>query len=202
MKKLRFLFLAVSLNLALVACSEQTISTEQRDWSYDELTGPEYWGELAPENSACVKGSEQSPINLEFSQVRADKKLRRNLIYYEPTTFTLLNNGHTVQANATTESNLIVVEGNVYKLSQFHFHTPSEHQFNSQNYDMELHLVHSDKNGRLAVLGLMIQEGRENKILAPVWSALPNKETKQVISEKYLINLQTLLLPHQTHPYL
>ena len=197
MKKFIFLFLAVFLNLVLVACSEKTTSTKQSDWSYDELTGPEYWGELDPGNSACVNGSEQSPINLEFSQVKVDKKLKGNHIYYEPTTFTLLNNGHTVQANATTENNRIVVDGTEYKLAQFHFHTPSEHQFNSQNYDMELHLVHNDENGKLAVLGVMIQEGRENKILAPVWSALPNKETNQVISEKYLINLQALLPQNQ-----
>ncbi|AWE06132.1 carbonic anhydrase [Lysinibacillus sp. 2017] len=197
MRKHGYLFLAVCLNLALVACSEQVASTEQSSWSYDEFNGPEYWGELTPENSACVNGREQSPINLEFSQVKADKKLKGMPIYYEPTTITLQNNGHTIQANATDEINSIVIEGNEYRLSQFHFHTPSEHQLNGQNYDMELHLVHKDNNGKLAVLGVMIQEGRENETLASIWAVLPKGKTKKIISKKYLIDLQALLPPNQ-----
>ena len=38
------------------------VYTRQREWSYEESTGPEYWGELAVSNRACAKGSEQSPI--------------------------------------------------------------------------------------------------------------------------------------------
>ena len=129
--------------------------------------------------------------------VTKPKKLKGTQIYYESTSFTLVNNGHTIQANATTDSNLIVVDGSVYKLSQFHFHTPSEHQFNGQHYDMELHLVHNDKNGRLAVFGVMIQQGRENKILASIWGELPKEETEKVISEEYLIHLQALLPQNQ-----
>ncbi len=183
-------------NTGLNEEEEKTTNTEH-DWSYDEVTGPEYWGELDPGNSACANGSEQSPINLEFSQVKEEKILKEMQVYYEPTTFTLLNNGHTVQANATSESNRIIVEGNEYKLAQFHFHTPSEHQFNGQHYDMEMHLVHNDGNGNYAVLGVMIQEGRENEILASLWDVLPREETKKNLSEEYSIDLEALLPENQ-----
>jgi len=227
-KKLVYLFLVVSLSFLLGACSEQapetavlkeektndvkedqstamkgneaeeTHITHAAQWSYNGDTGPEHWGKLDNANLACVNGSEQSPINIEFSQVKANKKLEGIQIQYEPATFSLLNNGHTVQANAATESNSIVIEGNEYKLSQFHFHTPSEHQYNGQNYDMELHLVHKDANGKLAVLGLMIKEGRENGNLASVWEVLPKEETKNEISVKEPIDLQDLLPHDQT----
>jgi carbonic anhydrase len=36
---------------------------------------------------------------------------------------------------------------------QFHFHTPSEHAINGQRTEMEVHFVHKDNCGRLAVLG-------------------------------------------------
>jgi len=206
MKKLGYLFFAVSINLTLAACADQTkeenevrtTSADESDWSYEELTGPEYWDELDPGNLACANGSEQSPINVELPQVKAEKKLNENEIYYEPTEFTVENNGHTIQANATTDSNLLVIEGNEYKLLQFHFHTPSEHQFNSQNFDMELHLVHSDKNGNLAVLGIMIQNGKKNELLAGMWNELPKEESIKDISEKYLIDLKALLPKNQT----
>ncbi len=171
------------------------VNTKPRAWSYEESTGPEYWGELAASNAVCAKGSEQSPINIVSSQVIQEKKSGGKQINYAPTTFTLHNNGHTIQANATTENNSIIVEGKQYKLAQFHFHTPSEHRFNARYYDMELHFVHKDESGNLAVLGVMIQEGRENEVLATVWDGLPSKEKE--VSEEYLIPLQSLLPENQ-----
>ncbi|MCF6410773.1 carbonic anhydrase [Pseudalkalibacillus salsuginis] len=206
-KKFVYSFLAVFLIFSLGACSEktkeapdtnkseskETHSKQTAHWSYEGETGPEHWGELDQANATCVDGSEQSPINIEFSQVITDKKTENIQIQYEPTPFTLVNNGHTVQANAKTESNSILVEGNKYKLAQFHFHTPSEHQFNGQHYDMELHLVHKDANGKIAVLGVMIQEGEKSEKLASIWDVLPKEETREGIPVKEPIDLQGIL---------
>ena len=40
---------------------------------------------------------------------------------------------------------------------------------------MELHFVHKNKDGKLAVIGVMINEaaGKENKAFKPVWDVLP-----------------------------
>ncbi|WP_172372629.1 carbonic anhydrase [Sporosarcina jiandibaonis] len=209
-------FLVVSLSLLLGACSEQTkettkpekeeahvIEKEETDdtttaeWSYEEETGPEHWGELDSSYSACVNGTEQSPINIDSSQVKTTEKLDNVEIQYMPTEFSIVNTGHTVQANPTTPNNSIVVEGKEYILAQFHFHTPSEHQFNSQYLDMELHLVHQDANGKLAVLGLMIQEGKENEALASIWGELPKNETENEIAIKDPVDLQALLPSNQ-----
>ncbi|WP_338470854.1 carbonic anhydrase family protein [Niallia sp. XMNu-256] len=227
-KKLVYLFFAVSLSFLIGACSsqdsktvasleektsnvkeeastvmnenetEETEITQVAQWSYNGDTGPEHWGMLDKANLACADGSEQSPLNIEFAQVKGNEKLEEIQIQYEPTTFSLLNNGSTVQANATTDSSRINIEGKEYKLAQFHFHTPSEHQFNGQNYDMELHLVHQDANGKLAVIGLMIKEGEENENLASVWELLPNEETEKEISVKEPIDVQALLPQDQT----
>lgn len=217
-KNLLYPFLVVSLSFLLVACSDQTKETtipkkvevtDMQDnktihnvptahWSYKGETGPGHWGELVPAFSACIQGNEQSPINIEFSQVKASEGSENIEIQYKPTPFSIVNNGHTIQANAATPSNNIVVEGKEYKLVQFHFHTPSEHQFNSQQFDMELHLVHQGTNGELAVLGLMIQEGIENENLAPVWDALPKDKNEKDISIKEPVDLQALLPSDQT----
>ncbi|WP_249306318.1 carbonic anhydrase [Lederbergia citrea] len=213
-KYLIYPFLVVSLIFVLGACSDQTKETtipekevtETKEnnaaksddtptaqWSYEGDTGPEHWGELEPSFSACIQGNEQSPINIESSQVKTSKKLENIEIQYKPTPFSIINNGYTVLANAETPSNSIVVEGNEYKLVQFHFHTPSEHQFNGQHFDMELHLVHQDANGKLAVLGVMIEEGKENEKLASVWDVLPKDETEKDIFIKEPVDLQALL---------
>ena len=44
---------------------------------------------------------------------------------------------------------------------------------------MEVHLVHADTNGNLAVVAVMFEEGNENKTLKEIWDAIPEiTETK------------------------
>lgn len=219
-KQLVYPFLAVLFSLLLGACSEQTKETTGREreektetkenkakeaygthsahWSYQGETGPEHWGELDPLYAQCIQGKEQSPVNIESSKVKSSGELKNHSIHYVPTDFSLVHNGHTIQANAKTANNHISVEGEEYKLIQFHFHTPSEHQVNGQNYDMELHLVHKDAKGKLAVLGIMLREGKENETLASFWGALPKEETENDISVSEPIDLQGLLPKDQT----
>jgi carbonic anhydrase len=202
-KRLLVSFVLSSLSLALVACSspEQKSSekenaeheTHSAEWSYEGETGSEHWGDLDPANAACLNGKEQSPINIEIAQVPANEKLENLEINYIPSNFSLVNNGHTVQGNAETADNSIVVDGTEYELVQFHFHTPSEHQFNGQSFDMELHLVHQDANDQLAVLGLMIKEGASNPELEKVWEVLPKEETTEAIKLSEPIHFMSML---------
>lgn len=219
MKKiLVYPILAVMLSSVLGACASQAVQNPKpkgesatdknagtevtkvnsSHWSYEGETSPEHWGEIDPAYSACVNGSEQSPINIEFSQVENKKAAEDLQINYELTTLSLINNGHTVQANVESSTNSILIEGKEYKFAQFHFHTPSEHQFNGKNYEMELHLVHKDTNGKIAVLGVMIQEGEENKNLATLWNILPKKETTKDIPLNEPVDLKALLPEDQT----
>ena len=162
-------------------------------WSYTGEEGPESWGHLDESYAACVNGSEQSPINIEASQVKADGGMEDVDTQYEPTTFSVMNNGHTIQANTVSENNKMILGEAEYRLVQFHFHTPSEHQFNGQPYAMELHLVHQNENSQLAVLGLMIQEGKKNENLQAVWDMLPKEKTEQDLPIGEPINLEALL---------
>ncbi|OLS37162.1 carbonic anhydrase [Alkalihalophilus pseudofirmus] len=222
MMKRKSIYLLVAACLALAACAEQTEtepaetaptttdspepseesqeeSTEElTEWSYDGESGPEHWGHLHASYSACVDGSEQSPINIDLAEMEESQQIEEIDIQYEPASFSLVNNGHTIQKNAVDENNAITLDGQEYQLVQFHFHTPSEHQFNGEHFDMELHLVHQDINGNLAVLGVMIEEGAENEELAPAWGELPEEETENDIALEEPINLQNLLPEDQS----
>ncbi|SDH88020.1 carbonic anhydrase [Alteribacillus bidgolensis] len=202
--KLIYPFLTASLIFPIGGCQEGSKETNtpneeegqdrSGEWSYKGDTGPEHWGDLDPDYAACVDGSEQSPINIEFSQVTEDdQNIESMKIDYNPASFTLVNNGHTVQAESPSEMNRLVIDENEYELSQFHFHTPSEHQFNGEKYDMELHLVHEDKNGKLAVIGVMLQEGEEHEELSEAWENLPASENAKDIAMDEPIDLQALL---------
>ena len=165
---------------------------DQAHWSYEGETGPEHWGDLDPSFIACKNGKQQSPINIEFSKVKKSDQAKNIQLHYGQTLLSLTNNGHSIQANMSGPSNKLVIDGKEYKLAQFHFHTPSEHQIHGQNYDMEVHFVHQDANGNYAVLGLMIKEGIENKTLAPLWRVLPKEKTAEAIPIKESVDLRAL----------
>ena len=162
-------------------------------WTYEGEKGPEHWGDLNPDFAACTNGKEQSPINIETSRVIEDKKIADLVINYKPTEFSLTNNGHTIQGNALTNDNSFIVDNKEYRLAQFHFHTPSEHQINGKNFDMELHFVNQNTNNQLAVLGLMIKEGASNPYLEKAWNIIPPEEITEAVKLTEPIDLMSLL---------
>ncbi|WP_193367744.1 carbonic anhydrase [Pelagibius marinus] len=140
-------------------------------WSYEGTGAPEHWGDLSPEYRACGAGSQQSPLNLDN---RRPSLLSGLSVDWQPGPFEVVNNGHTIQANAAP-GNGVMLEGKRYDLLQFHFHHPSEHQVDGRPYSMEAHFVHKSAEGNLAVLGAFLTPGREHGELKKVWTRLPHK---------------------------
>lgn len=138
-------------------------------WSYDGPTGPQAWSRLDPEFAQCNRGLRQSPVD-----VRDGFRVQLEPIAfdYRPSAFSVIDNGHTVQVNLAP-GNAINVLGRRYELQQFHFHRPSENRLNGQQYDMEVHLVHKDEQGHLAVIGVMIERGAAQPVMQAVWNNLP-----------------------------
>ncbi|SDZ08431.1 carbonic anhydrase [Evansella caseinilytica] len=202
------LFFAAVLCVALTACSStpSTINPEGTNdananskdeeqeihWSYSGDTGPENWSTLDTSFEICAEGKEQSPINLEKAKTSAAAEANIN-IDYQPGAFTVKNNGHTIQAEALTDDNTIEIDGDEYQLVQFHFHVPSEHQLEGKHLDMELHFVHKNADGQLAVLGVLMKAGEENDALAELWAQMPKEETQAAVELTDPVDLTSLL---------
>lgn len=146
------------------------------EWSYSGDTGPEHWASLKPEFSQCGKGQRQSPIDIhdgipvELDPIAFD---------YRPTAFRVIDTGHTVQVNMAP-GNRITVNGRRHELVQFHFHRPSEERLNGKQFDMVVHLEHKDIEGKLAVVAILISEGKGHPLVQQVWNNLPlEKFTEQ-----------------------
>jgi carbonic anhydrase len=137
-------------------------------WTYTGDTGPMKWAALDTKWAACG-GAAQSPIDLELQATKA----KPIAFDYKPTAATVVDNGHTLQVNLEPGSK-ITIDDDVFELVQFHVHTPSEHTIAGESFPMEVHLVHKDKDGKLAVVGVMYEVG-ESKSLEPVWSKWPAK---------------------------
>lgn len=144
-------------------------SSNNKHWSYTGHEGPEYWGTLDAKYSSCDKGVNQSPINLTGF---IDSDLPALHLVYESGGHEIFNNGHTIQINYQPGS-WFRIDSRVYELKQFHFHSPSENHINGKSYPMEMHLVHADTEGKLAVVAVMFEEGSENETLKTIWSAMP-----------------------------
>ena len=164
-------------------------------WAYSGDTGPESWGRLKPEFQQCMLGKRQSPIDIrdgiavQLDPIQFD---------YRPSGFRVIDNGHTVQVNVEP-GNGIVVQGRRYELLQFHFHRPSEERINGRQFEMVAHLVHKDLDGKLAVVAVLMDQGKGHPLIQQVWNNLPlEKNTEQAgMSQMDL----SLLLPEQRHYY-
>jgi carbonic anhydrase len=163
-------------------------------WTYSGQTGAEKWGGMKEEFSACSFGKEQSPINIRDTAARK-AKLDPIKFDYKPSPLKIIDNGHTIQVNYAPGSS-ITVNGGQYDLLQFHFHKPSEEKIAGKSYAMVAHLVHKNKEGKLAVVGVLIdqgKDGKDNEMLKTLWANLPKETEKENSPAKVSIDVAAFL---------
>jgi carbonic anhydrase len=138
-------------------------------WSYEGETGPANWGKINPAWAKCGTGNRQSPIDIRDG-MKVD--LEQITFDYHPSSFNVTDNGHTVQVMVGS-GNFLTVGNRTYELIQFHFHRPSEERINGKGYEMVVHLVHKDGEGRIAMLALLLERGKPQPVIQTVWNNLP-----------------------------
>ncbi|HZX26844.1 MAG TPA: carbonic anhydrase family protein [Telluria sp.] len=157
-------------------------------WEYEGELGPANWSKINVDWAACGTGRRQSPIDIRDG-MKVD--LENITFDYKPSSFTVVDNGHTVQVNVAS-GNYITVGNRSYELQQFHFHRPSEERVNGKGYEMVVHLVHKDAEGKLAVVAVLLERGRALAPIQTVWNNLP-LEKNDVVSPTVVLDLNELL---------
>jgi carbonic anhydrase len=69
----------------------------------------------------------------------------------------------------------ITVDEQNYILQQFHFQAPSENTLHGKHSAMEMHLVHKNAAGEIAVVAVMFNVGAANPELDKLWKASQKK---------------------------
>lgn len=156
------------LVLASVLAGCASFAVQASEWGYGEHHGPDSWGDVS---AICAQGKNQSPIDL-TNAVRGD--LADLAFSYKGKAVALTNNGHSLQAEVKGQ-NTLTVDGTVFELKQFHFHTPSENLIQGEQYPLEAHFVHADKQGNLAVVSVMYEVNEQNPQLEQLSSVLPEE---------------------------
>ncbi len=191
MKRIKSVFaiLGIPLALALVNISHGGEKGHGAvHWSYEGEGGPAHWGHLSHDFETCSTGKSQSPIDISDA-VKTDEDIK---LHYTKSPLRIINNGHTIQVNIDKGS-YAEINGKKYDLLQFHFHTPSEHTVKGEAFPMEVHLVHKSSDGKLAVIGVMLKEGKKNTIIQSVWDNLPKEEEKDKLVKGVSISADELL---------
>jgi carbonic anhydrase len=142
-------------------------------------------------------GVNQSPINI-VDAVEAE--LPPLVLDYTSNTIDLVNNGHTAQMNVEPGSYLRV-EGEEFELLQFHIHVPSEHWVNGEQFLLEVHYVHQNTRGQLAVVALLYNEGQDPVNLARHISTIPTKINSPVPFKASLSDLAITSLDKNYYRY-
>lgn len=138
-------------------------------WAYEGEGAPANWGGLNPDYATCSAGREQSPIDL----VSADLlDLPDPAFDYAPSSWSITNNGHTLQLTPDKQHSM-QLDGGTDTLLQMHLHTPSEHLVDGERFDAEAHFVHSDSDGELTVVGQLFEEGEANPAIAQMLEQAP-----------------------------
>jgi len=146
----------------------------EKHWDYSQ-NGPTHWGEFS---KTCAKGHAQSPINIVPGKtVRLDPKYALKMDEDVETTAKVIDNGHSIKVTPQ-KGGTITLNGETFKLLQFHFHGKSEHTVDGKRYDMVAHMVHQNpKTKQLAVIAVFFKEGKENPLLDKIINGV-GKEVK------------------------
>ena len=180
---------------ALCAVSLSAFAGEgQPHWSYTGKDDPTHWGELSPAFVTCKLGKNQSPVDLSSANAKGDNSVEAT---YPPLAYSVENTGHTIQATPSDAVKTLKLGGEEFTLKQFHFHTPSEHTFLSKYFPMEVHFVHQNERGELAVIGVMFEKGAENAALAPLLAKPLKAGEKTALADK--LDIAALFPKDQNH---
>ncbi|XP_073994667.1 carbonic anhydrase-related protein A isoform X1 [Rhodnius prolixus] len=120
-------------------------------WTYDGISGPEYWGRINPEWSLCNKGRRQSPINVEPKKLLFDPYLRHVDLDKFKVSGTLLNTGQSLvfRVDKDTKHHVNITGGPLayrYQFEEFYIHygtldqQGSEHHIHGYSFPGEIQL--------------------------------------------------------------
>ena len=147
--------------LSTVLIASEVKQHKQKHWDYSH-NGPAHWDEFS---KTCGTGHAQSPINIvPGKSVSMNHQYDLHLNEDIHTTAKVIDNGHSIKVTPKTGGKL-ELNGEVFNLLQFHFHGKSENRIDGKQFAMEMHLVHQNAKGELAVVGVMVEEGAHNKYL-------------------------------------
>ena len=115
---------------------------------------------------------QQSPVDITGYVSGGEVNLR---FEYSGQADNLANTGEFVRVNYE-DGGGIVLDGRSYRVAEAHSHNPSEHTIEGERFALEMHLVHRDGSGRIAVVGVLFREGEANAAIQEIIDSAPAED--------------------------
>ena len=189
--------------LVVPAQSVSPVAETPAAWNHNPASaiGPENWGQIG--YPTCSQGTHQSPVDIATGAVAAVGGAPL-LLRYEELELEVENTGHVVEVPVPAGvHNTLRIGGDLYEMSQFHFHAPSEHAIDGVRADVEAHFVHVDAHGDIAVVGVLYRVGpHPNEVLDQILSAAPEVAGEEAPAgagnpAELLAGIEGIALKHQ-----
>ena len=145
------------------------MTADALDWGYSGPGGPANWASLSEEYAACAIGTQQSPIDITGYKTGDAPSVSFS---YGGDATAVRNDGHAVHVDYAS-GNKFTVGQQTFKLKSAHLHSPSEHHVDGVSFAAELHLVHADVDGNLAVVGLLYRTGEPSPVVQAILDTAP-----------------------------
>ena len=137
-------------------------------WGYEGPAAPEYWAALSEAYATCA-GEEQSPVDITAYEQGDGGPLSFS---YASEAAAVRNDGKFVYVDFAAGSTLRAGQ-RTFGLKSAHLHAPSEHRIEGVELAAELHVVHADAGGDLAVVGLLFELGEPSSPVQAILDAAP-----------------------------
>jgi carbonic anhydrase len=134
------------------------------------VVGPAGWGNLT-----TVDGDPfGSPVNINRPPIDLSKVMTVN--YFPAIPRQIINNSHQIQAQFNPSlGDTVTIGGQVFALSQFHYHDPAENTVHGRAAVMEEHFVNVSTSGAETVVAVFLKLGAHNYALDPVLNAASSR---------------------------
>ena len=137
-------------------------------WGYEGPAAPEHWAALSEAYSACT-GEQHSPVDITAYEQGDGGPLSFS---YGSDAAAVRNDHKFVYVDFAAGSTLRA-GGRTFGLKSAHLHAPSEHRVEGVEFAAELHVVHADAGGDLAVVGLLFELGEPSPVVQTILDAAP-----------------------------
>ncbi len=170
---------------AIVACEDEEgspVTDYAVEWGYDAPGGPQNWASLAEEYSACGDGKQQSPIDITGYEEGDAEAIA---FFYGTDAAAVRNDGKAVYVDYGP-GNTLSIGRRTFELKSAHIHSPSEHRIDGASLAAELHLVHADADGQMAVAAQLFSLGEPSPTVQAILDAAP--AAGKTVSAKFGLN--------------
>lgn len=185
--------------------STPTVFADSPHWTYEEQDQPAGWGAVEgtgtppPMNypyAECAIGTKQTPVDI--SVTKKEPILNGLAFNWKPFAADFYNTGHAIQVQPVDPKvykGTTKVGKDIYPLLQAHLHTPSEHTLNGKKFEGEIHFVNIRNDGRITVVGLLIEPGAFNPQIQLMLDNTINKPDEKTHNPTSIVFEPKKLLP-------